>query len=87
MVKDELQKEPVDEPQKGSLEKFFKECVVSKELQEELRKDADTIIQMDNNTLIDEFEELVRRGAGPGLFRVIWMRREIIRRMNRGDTQ
>lgn len=87
MVNDELQKELLEEPQEGSLKKFFKECVVSDELQEELKKECDVIKQMDNETIIDVFEDFVRKGAGPGVFKIIWMRREIMRRLDRGDVQ
>lgn len=87
MVNDGLQKESLDKPEEGSMEKLLKECRVSNKLQKELKKDADVILQMDNETLIDTFEDLVRRGAGPGFFKVIWMRREIVRRMGRGDVQ
>lgn len=87
MVNDGLQKESLDKPEEGSLEKLFKECCVSDKLQRELKKDANAILKMDNGTLIDVFEDLVRRGAGPGFFKVIWMRREILRRMDKGDVQ
>jgi len=52
---------------------------------EKLQIEVDKIKQMDNAALIGEFEDLLRKGAGPGFLKVIWMRKEIIRRMNRGD--
>ena len=54
---------------------------------EELQKELKKIEQMSNKTLIDEFEDIIRKGAGPGVFKLIWMKREIIRRMDRGDIQ
>ncbi len=61
--------------------------MVDNELQEELKKEVKVIEQMDNETLIDAFEDLLRKGAGPGVFKLIWVKREIMRRMNRGDVQ
>lgn len=61
--------------------------MVDNESQEELKKEVNVIRQMDNEALIDAFEDFVRKGAGPGAFRLIWMRREIMRRMDKGDVQ
>jgi len=40
---------------------------------------------MNNETLVEGFEHIVRRGAGPTARRVIFMKREILKRMNKGD--
>lgn len=60
--------------------------MVDDKLQEELKKDVNVIAQMDNKTLIDAFEDIIRKGAGPGFLKVIWMKREIMRRMDKGDV-
>jgi hypothetical protein len=46
---------------------------------------AKEIGDMSNETLIDGFGSLIRNGAGPGYRGVIFMKREILRRMDRGD--
>lgn len=60
--------------------------MVDDKLQEELKKDVNVIAQMDNEALIDAFEDIIRKGAGPGFLKVIWMKREIMRRMDKGDV-
>lgn len=47
--------------------------------------EAKEIEDMSNETLVDEFEHLIRNGAGPGYRRVVFMKREMVRRMDRGD--
>lgn len=61
--------------------------MVDDELQEELKKEVKVIEQMDNGTLIDAFEDFVRKGAGHDVFKLIWMKREMMRRMDRGDVR
>jgi hypothetical protein len=47
--------------------------------------EAKEIEDMDNITLVDEFERLIRNGAGHGYRRVVFMKKEMSRRMDRGD--
>lgn len=46
---------------------------------------AKEIEDMTNETLVVEFEHLIRNGAGPGYRRVMFMKKEMLKRMNRGD--
>lgn len=46
---------------------------------------AKEIGDMSNETLIEEFERLIRNGAGPGYREVVFMKRDMLRRMDRGD--
>lgn len=46
---------------------------------------AKEIGDMSNETLVEEFESLIRNGAGSGYRGVIFMKREMLRRMGRGD--
>lgn len=39
------------------------------------------IMHMDEQALVEEFEELIRNGAGPGHIRLVWMRKEILKRI------
>lgn len=45
--------------------------------------EAKEMEDMDNITLVDEFERLIRNGAGHGYRRVVFMKRDMLRRMNR----
>ena len=47
--------------------------------------EAKEIEDMGNITLVDEFERLIRNGAGHGYRRVVFMKKEMSRRMDRGD--
>lgn len=47
--------------------------------------EAKEIEDMDNETLVNEFEQLIRNGAGYGYRRVLFMKKEMLKRMNRGD--
>ena len=47
--------------------------------------DLNEIENMSNETLVDEFEILIRNGAGHGYRRVLFMKRDMVKRMNRGD--
>jgi hypothetical protein len=46
---------------------------------------ADTIKNMGNELILDEFEKLIRIGAGHDYQGVIYMKREILRRMDREE--
>lgn len=46
-------------------------------------KELEEIKQMDNETLMKEFEDFIRKGAGPSFLKVVWMRKEIIKRMEK----
>lgn len=48
--------------------------------------EAKEIEDMNNTTLVDEFECLIRNGAGPGYRGVIFMKREMIKRMDRVNS-
>lgn len=80
----ESKKESLNKFQKELLEEFLKKDTGIIRI---TKKEVDVIRQMDNETLIDAFEDLLRKGAGPGVFKLIWVKREIMRRMNRGDVQ
>lgn len=54
-------------------------------IQADALAEAKEIEDMSNETLVEEFEHLIRNGAGPGYRRVVFMKREMTRRMNRGD--
>jgi len=55
------------------------------EIRAESLKEMREIEDMNNGTLVEAFEHIVRRGTGPGARRVVFMKREILRRMNKGD--
>ena len=44
-------------------------------------KEYEEIRQMDDETLVKEFEDFVRKGVGSSFIKVIWMRKEILKRM------
>ena len=44
-------------------------------------KDYEEIMEMSNDTLVEEFENTIRKGAGPYFLKVTWMRKEILKRM------
>lgn len=44
-------------------------------------KEYEEIMEMSNDTLVEEFENSVRKGAGPNFLKVAWMRKEILKRM------
>jgi hypothetical protein len=54
-------------------------------IQADALAEAKEIEDMDNITLVDEFERLIRNGAGHGYRRVVFMKKEMLKRMNRGD--
>jgi hypothetical protein len=39
------------------------------------------IISLNNDELLKEFETLIKNGAGNGYIRLLWMRKEILKRM------
>lgn len=47
--------------------------------------EAKEIEDMSNDTLVDDFERLIRGGAGHGYRRVVFMKKEMVKRMDRGD--
>ena len=47
--------------------------------------ECNRIKKLPDEELIEEFEQMVRKGAGEQYLPVIWMRREIIKRMNSGE--
>jgi len=44
-------------------------------------REYEEIMEMNNDTLLEEFENDVRKGAGPNFLKVTWMRKEILKRM------
>lgn len=58
---------------------------------EKIRADAlaevEEIEEMNNPALVEEFQFLIRGGAGPCHRRVVFIRREIIRRMDRSTEE
>lgn len=46
-------------------------------------QELEDIKGMDDDTLLKEFEDLIRNGAGPGFLLVRWMRKEILKRMDK----
>lgn len=44
-------------------------------------KEYEKIKEMNNEALVEEFENFVRKGAGPDFLKVVWMRKEILKRM------
>ena len=44
-------------------------------------KEYEKILEMSNDALVEEFENSVRKGAGPYSLKVTWMRKEILKRM------
>jgi len=46
-----------------------------------LGKEYEEIMEMNDGTLVEEFETSVRNGAGPDFLKVTWMRKEILKRM------
>lgn len=44
-------------------------------------KEYEKILEMGNDDLVEEFENDVRKGAGPYFLKVTWMRKEILKRM------
>jgi len=53
--------------------------------EENNRKEFFRIIALSNDNLLKEFETLVRNGSGIGYVRLVWMRKEIQKRMNLGE--
>ncbi len=47
--------------------------------------EAKEVENLDNEALVEKFERLIREGAGPDYCVVVSIKRELIRRMNRGD--
>ncbi len=45
------------------------------------KKEVQRIREIDDTNLLDEFEGIIRNGAGMGYFKLKWYRREIINRM------
>jgi hypothetical protein len=54
-------------------------------IQSDRLAELNEIENMSNEILVDEFELLIRNGAGHGYRRIVFMKREMIRRMDRGD--
>ena len=54
-------------------------------LQTEALVEANELKDMDNETLLIEFEGILRGGAGHGYRRLVFAKKEILRRMDRGD--
>lgn len=52
-------------------------------IQADALAEAKDIENMSNETLVDEFEYLIRNGAGPGYRRVVFMKRDMVKRMDR----
>ena len=48
-------------------------------------KGYDDVAEMDSEILIKAFEDLVRKCAGSCYVKVVWMRKEIMRRIGRGE--
>lgn len=44
-------------------------------------REYEKIMEMSNDTLIEEFEDDIRKGAGPYFLKITWMRKEILKRM------
>ena len=44
-------------------------------------KEYEKIMEMSNDELVEEFENDIRKGAGPYFLKVTWMRKEILKRM------
>lgn len=44
-------------------------------------KEYEKIMEMNKETLVEEFENFVRKGAGSDFLKVVWMRKEILKRM------
>ncbi len=53
-------------------------------IREDSLAEAKEIEGMDDEILIEKFEYLIRRGAGPDYRRIVFMRKELLRRINRG---
>lgn len=47
-------------------------------------KEVREIEEMSDGTLVEAFEHLIRNGAGPGFRRVVFMKREMLKRMEKG---
>lgn len=45
----------------------------------------DDVENMDSEILVKGFEGIVREGVGPDYVKVVWMRKEIMRRIGRGE--
>lgn len=54
------------------------------EVDDNHRKEFFRIIELPNEELLKEFETTVRNGSGIGYVRLVWMRKEIQKRMNLG---
>ena len=50
-------------------------------------KEAKEIEEISDETLVDAFEHLIRNGAGPGVRRVEFMKREILKRMEKKEKE
>lgn len=66
---------------------------IDDELQKELDeiraaglKEAKEIEKMNDETLLEAFEHLIRNGAGPGFRGVVFMKREMLKRMKKENT-
>lgn len=44
-------------------------------------REYEEIMEMSDDTLVEEFENFVRKGAGPDFLKITWMRKEILKRM------
>ncbi len=52
------------------------------ESEEDNKKSFLIILSLSNEELLKEFETTIRCGAGHGYVRLVWMRKEIEKRMN-----
>lgn len=87
--RDDLRLRPKDENKSTSeSDETKRKLAHAKELeriQADALKEAEEIKNMNNETLVNEFEQLIRNGAGHGYRRVVFMKKEFMRRLDRGD--
>ena len=84
---DEGSGEVKKDSESGAIEKHKEEFEIELEkIRAEALEYAKEIEEMNNETLIEAFEFNIRQGAGPDARSVVFMKREVLKRMNKKDS-